>query len=436
MDRNRFLRAGLLAATLASAPALPAPASAQQAGASEYEGAAGLGLALRRLGTSKRVLMVGAHPDDEYTPLLAHLALGEGADVAYLSLTRGEGGQNGIGTELGEALGILRTEELLAARRADGAEQFFSRAYDFGFSKNADEAFRHWPREELLRDAVAVVRRYRPDVVVTVFSGTPADGHGQHQVSAIVGREAFEAAGDPRRFPEQLAAGLRPHRAAKLYQSLWRGAESATLRLQVGGYDPLLGRSPYQLAMASRSRHRSQDMGRPEPAGPQWAYLRRFSTAGPASDAGGGPESSLFAGIDSTLSAGALADAGRRARLGAAFAEYQALAERLRREANPLEPGRLVPELARALALLERADAALAGDASPAGEELRFRIAAERGDARGALARAAGVVFEATADDARIVPGETLTVTATLWNGGEREVRLAALEPALPAGWT
>ncbi|HEV2735997.1 MAG TPA: PIG-L family deacetylase, partial [Longimicrobiaceae bacterium] len=409
MDRNRFLRIGLLAATLAGAPALPSPAPAQQAGASEYGGAAGLGLALRRLGTSKRVLMIGAHPDDEYTPLLAHLALGEGADVAYLSLTRGEGGQNGIGTELGEALGILRTEELLAARRADGAEQFFTRAYDFGFSKNADEAFRHWPREELLRDVVAVVRRYRPDVVVTVFSGTPADGHGQHQVSAMVGREAFEAAGDPRRFPEQLAAGLRPHRPAKLYQSLWRGAENATLRLQVGALDPLLGRSPYQLAMASRSRHRSQDMGRPEPAGPQWAHLRRFPVAGPAGDAAA-PETSLFAGVDSTLSAGALADSGRRSRVGAAFAEYQALAERLRREANPLEPGRLVPELARAVALLDRADAALAGDATAAGRELRFRVAAERGDAHAALARAAGVVFEATADRARIVPGETLTV--------------------------
>jgi LmbE family N-acetylglucosaminyl deacetylase len=436
MDRNRFLLVGLLAATLAGTPALPSPAPAQQAGASEYEGAAGLGLALRRLGTSKRVLMIGAHPDDEYTPLLAHLALGEGADVAYLSLTRGEGGQNGIGTELGEALGILRTEELLAARRADGAEQFFTRAYDFGFSKNAEEAFRHWPREELLRDVVAVVRRYRPDVVVTVFSGTPADGHGQHQVSAMVGRDAFEAAGDPRRFPEQVAAGLRPHRPAKLYQSLWRGAENATLRLQVGALDPLLGRSPYQLAMASRSRHRSQDMGRPEPAGPQWAHLRRFPVAGPAGDAGAVPETSLFAGIDSTLSAGALADAGRRGRAGAAFAEYQALAERLRREANPLEPGRLVPELARAVALLDRADAALAGDATAAGQELRFRVAAERGDARAALARAAGVVFEATADRARIVPGETLTVAVSLWNGGERPVRVASLEPALPAGWT
>ncbi|HEX2190663.1 MAG TPA: PIG-L family deacetylase, partial [Longimicrobiaceae bacterium] len=372
MDRNRFLLAGVLAATLASAAAA-APAPAQQPGASEYEGAAGLGLALRRLGTTKRVLMVGAHPDDEYTPLLAHLALGEGADVAYLSLTRGEGGQNGIGPELGEALGILRTEELLAARRADGAGQFFTRAYDFGFSKSAEEAFRHWPREELLRDVVAVIRRYRPDVLVTVFSGTPQDGHGQHQVSALVAQEAFRAAGDPARFPEQVEAGLRPHRPAALYQSLWRGTENATLRLQVGGYDPLLGRSPYQLAMASRSRHRSQDMGRPEPAGPQWAHLRRWPFEGPAGNGGAARVGSLFAGVDSTLSAAALADAGRRARLGAAFAEYTALAERLRREGNPLRPGALVPELARAAALLDRADAELAGVDADAARDLRFR---------------------------------------------------------------
>jgi LmbE family N-acetylglucosaminyl deacetylase len=436
MAPNRFLRIGLLAATLAGAPALPSEAPAQQAGASEYEGAAGLGLALRRLGTTKRVLMVGAHPDDEYTPLLAHLALGEGADVAYLSLTRGEGGQNGIGTELGEALGILRTEELLAARRADGAEQFFTRAYDFGFSKNADETFRHWPREELLRDVVAAIRRYRPDVVVTVFSGTPQDGHGHHQASAIVAREAFDAAADPRRFPEQVAAGLRPHRAAGLYQSLWRGTENATLRLQVGGYDPLLGRSPYQLAMASRSRHRSQDMGRPEPAGPQWAHLRRWPVGGPAGENGGAAPASLFAGVDTTLTARALADAARRGRADAAFAEYGTLVARLRSEANPLEPGRLVPELGRALALLARAGDALAGDTSAAARDLRFRLAAERDDARAALARAAGLVFEATADDARVVPGQTLVVTASVWNGGARPVRISALEPELPAGWT
>ncbi|HEX7243790.1 MAG TPA: PIG-L family deacetylase [Longimicrobiaceae bacterium] len=438
MNRFRFLRIGVAAAALASGWTHPAPVRAQQAGASEYQGAAALGLSLRRLGTTKRVLMVGAHPDDEDTQLLSALALEQGADVAYLSLTRGEGGQNGIGTELGEALGILRTEELLAARRVDGAGQFFTRAYDFGFSKSAEETFRHWPRDSVLADVVGVIRRFRPDVLVTVFSGTPRDGHGQHQVSAMLAHEAFEAAGDPARFPEQLRAGLRPHRPRKLYQSLRGRQEGSTLRLAIGDLDPLLGRSPFQLAMASRSRHRSQDMGAPEPAGPRWGYLRRIAPAagGPAGAEGGGAtaEPSLFAGVDSTLSASGVADAGRRARLEALFAEYAALAGRLRREANPLAPGGLVPELARALGLLERAEAQLAGDAGAA--ELRFRIAAEREDARTSLARAAGLVFDAAADDARVVPGQTVGVTVSLWNGGERPVRVAALEPDLPAGWT
>jgi LmbE family N-acetylglucosaminyl deacetylase len=207
MRIRRTAAALLLAATAVSA--LPAAAPAQ-ATAPEYRGATALGLALRKVGVTKRVLMVGAHPDDEDTQLLARFALEEGADVAYLSLTRGEGGQNGIGPELAEALGLLRTEELLAARRVDGAEQRFTRAYDFGYSRTAEETLRHWPREALLEDVVGVIRAWRPDVVVTVFSGTPSDGHGHHQVSAQIAHEAFEAAADPSRFPAQVAAGLAP----------------------------------------------------------------------------------------------------------------------------------------------------------------------------------------------------------------------------------
>src|SRR3954468_19084275 len=216
MRIEKITAAAVLA--LALLPAAP-PALRAQDGIGEYRGAAALGLALRRLGNTERVLMIGAHPDDEDTQLLAGLALEQGADVAYLSLTRGEGGQNGIGPELHEALGLLRTEELLAARRVDGATQFFTRAYDFGFSKNADEAFRHWPREEVLRDVVGVIRLWRPDVIVAVFTGTPRDGHGQHQVSAIIAREAFGVAGDSTRFPEQIAAGLHAFQPAKYYQS-------------------------------------------------------------------------------------------------------------------------------------------------------------------------------------------------------------------------
>lgn len=227
----------------------PAPILAQ-AGDVEHGGAAALGLGLRRLGTTKRVLMIGAHPDDENTAVLSTLALGEGADAAYISLTRGEGGQNLIGPELQEGLGLIRSEELLAARRLDGATQYFTRAYDFGFSRSADEAFGHWPRDTILADVVEVVRRYRPDILISVFSGTPADGHGHHQVAGILARDAFRAAGDSSAFSEQIASGLSPHQPAYLFQAVWRPQGDEPLAMSTGGYDPLIGRSHFQIAMA------------------------------------------------------------------------------------------------------------------------------------------------------------------------------------------
>jgi LmbE family N-acetylglucosaminyl deacetylase len=213
---------------------LAAPLDAAAQAAIEGDGASALGVALRRLGTTKRVLMVAAHPDDENTALIAELALGAGADVAYLSLTRGEGGQNLIGPELQEGLGLIRTEELLAARRLDGARQFFTRAYDYGYSKSAEEAFAQWPSDSLLADVVTVVRRYRPDVIVSVFSGTPADGHGQHQAAGILARQAFTAAGDPTRFPAQMRNGLSAHAPAYLFQALYRPPDEPPLVVPTG----------------------------------------------------------------------------------------------------------------------------------------------------------------------------------------------------------
>ncbi|HSU16072.1 PIG-L family deacetylase [Longimicrobium sp.] len=407
---KRVAITGMLA--LALVPAAPPARARAQDGIGEYRGAAALGLALRRLGTTKRVLMIGAHPDDEDTQLLAGLALEQGADVAYLSLTRGEGGQNGIGPELHEALGLLRTEELLAARRVDGATQFFTRAYDFGFSKNADEAFRHWPREEVLRDVVGVIRLWRPDVVIAVFTGTPRDGHGQHQVSAIIAREAFEVAGDSARFPEQIRAGLRPFRAAKYYQSQRGDSTGATAAIALGGMDPLIGRSPFQLAMASRSRHRSQDMGRPELAGPRFGYLRRIVPAGPA-----GRERSIWEGIDTTL-----------AERDASLARYDRAVAEARTAANVLRPDALVEPLAAAVRALEPRQGGASG--------LPFTADNEGRQAEQALAMAAGLELDAVADDERIVPGQDFALEVTLWNGGARAVTVSALEPRLPAGWT
>src|SRR5690606_29867663 len=164
------------------------------------------------------------------------------------------------------------------ARRLDGARQFFTRAYDYGYSKSADEAFPHWPQDSLLADAVGVIRAFRPDIVISVFSGTPRDGHGQHQAAGIIAREAFDVAADPARF---VHLGP-PHRVRTLYQSLWRPTGEERLRLATGEYDPLLGRSHYQVAMASRSRHRSQDMGQDEPIGPHSSVFELMAGQGGA----------------------------------------------------------------------------------------------------------------------------------------------------------
>src|SRR5579872_1724332 len=170
----------------------------------DLSGAAETRLALETLNVTGSVMLIAAHPDDENTALLAYFARGRKVRTAYLALTRGEGGQNLIGTEQGDAMGVIRTQELLAARHIDGAEQFFTRAVDFGFTKTPQETLAKWGHDKILSDVVWVIRKFRPDVIILRFSGTPRDGHGQHQASAILGREAFSAAADPKRFPEQL----------------------------------------------------------------------------------------------------------------------------------------------------------------------------------------------------------------------------------------
>ncbi|MEO8193612.1 MAG: PIG-L family deacetylase [Gemmatimonadales bacterium] len=224
----------------------------------------------------RRVLVIGAHPDDEDTQLIAWLQRGGRAETAYLSLTRGDGGQNLIGNELGEALGVIRTAELLAARRVDGAHQFFTRAYDFGFSKSATETYAHWPKDSLLNDVVKVVRAFRPQVIVAIFSGTPRDGHGQHQVSAILAKEVYESAGDATRFPEAMfGPAWTPQ---KLYRLARFAPQGATIQFNVGEYNPALGKSYGEIAGESRSQHRSQGFGTLQRKGVVWELLRRESS--------------------------------------------------------------------------------------------------------------------------------------------------------------
>ena len=258
---------------------------------SQERGATALRELVDGLPVTARVLVIGAHPDDEDTQLIAWLSRGRHVETAYLSLTRGDGGQNLIGNELGEALGVIRTEELLAARRIDGARQYFTRAYDFGFSKSAEETLRHWPKDSLLEDVLAVVREFRPHVIVSVFSGTPRDGHGQHQAAGILAREAYERSGDVR------TGGERAWTVSKLYRSAWFDPDAGTLRIDVGEYSPLLGRSYAEIAGESRSQHKSQAFGVLQRKGPVFTHVRREATrvAAPADPKA---ERSIFDGID------------------------------------------------------------------------------------------------------------------------------------------
>ncbi len=243
-----------------------------------------------------RVLWIAAHPDDEDTQLIAWLARGRRVETAYMSLTRGDGGQNLIGNELGEELGVIRTEELLAARRIDGAHQYFGRAYDFGFSKTADETRKHWPQDSLLNDVMTVMRAFKPHIVITTFSGTPRDGHGQHQISAIVARDAYNLAADTVRFPvKEFGAPWTP---SKFYRLARFSPQDRTIAINVGEYDPYLGLSYQEIAADSRSQHKSQGQGTLRRKGVVWDYLTREDSrvaAPPAKE-----EKSIFAGLDTT----------------------------------------------------------------------------------------------------------------------------------------
>jgi LmbE family N-acetylglucosaminyl deacetylase len=254
-------------------------------------------LGLQKLDVVGSVMYIAAHPDDENTRLLAYLANERKLETSYFSCTRGDGGQDLIGPELREQLGVIRTQELLAARRIDGAHQYFSRANDFGFSKTAAETFTIWDKEQVLADMVWVIRQRRPDVLITRFPPDARAGHGHHQASAILAAEAFDAAGDPKRFPEQLKY-VQPWQPKRLY---WNTGSyfvkpgedmSGYLKLDTGGYNALLGQSYGELAARSRSQHRSQGMGSSASRGEALDYFQ-FVKGTPA-------KTDLFEGIDQT----------------------------------------------------------------------------------------------------------------------------------------
>ncbi|HEX3767034.1 MAG TPA: PIG-L family deacetylase, partial [Puia sp.] len=232
----------------------------------ESENASDILLRMKKLKVLGSVLYIAAHPDDENTRLLAWLSKDRLYRTGYLSLTRGDGGQNLIGDEQGIELGLIRTQELMAARKIDGADQFFSRAYDFGFSKTTAEALKIWDEQKILSDVVWIIRNFQPDVIITRFPEDKRAGHGQHSASSVLARMAYTAAADPKQFPEQFTYGVSPWQAKRIFWNNYNFGNVNTtredqLKIEVGGYNTLLGKSYGEIAADSRSQHRSQGFG-------------------------------------------------------------------------------------------------------------------------------------------------------------------------------
>jgi len=355
--------------------------------------------AVDRLGVTARVLFVAAHPDDENTRLLGYLANARHLTVAYLSMTRGGGGQNLIGREQAELLDVIRTEELLSARRVDGAQQRFTNMRDFGYSKSAAETLATWGHDEALADVVRVVRTFQPDVIVARFDENPPN-HGHHTASAILAREAFAAAADPKQFPEQLGQGIRPWQATRLVRnvSTFRNEPipEGALSLDVGIYDTRLGLSYGELAALSRSRHQSQGFG---VAGERGSMVERFVTlAGPAA------KEDILDGVPMGW-----------ARFGATGGTVDREIEIARSQLQRDEPERALPGL---LAVAQALDAL--PDAP--------RVRDARTAVGGILAAAAGLFVRATSPSAVVVPGQKVELSVEIVLRRPATVKLSSLD--------
>jgi len=401
----------------------------------EERGASGLALTLRQLQTIASVLHTAAHPDDESTDMLAYLSRALGARTAYLSLNRGEGGQNGIGPELGEGLGVIRTEELLAARKLDGGEQYFTRAMDFGFTRSMDETLEKWNREEILSDMVRVIRTMRPLVVVNGWSGTTQDGHGQHQTAGVLAPEAIKAAADPARFPEQISKeGLQPWQVLKLYaRRFGGGASGPRAEFDVGAFDPVLGRSYNELASDGRSRHRSQDMGMIQSRGSQIRTFPRLFSQVEAPER----ESSLFAGIDVSITGIAKFAGKDGGRMLPGLTKIKDAAAKAMAEFRLEQPDAIAPYLATGLREVRLLRSTLDGLDPVSRANADSMLATKENQFNDALAKSHNVIVDALASTEIVTPGESVEITANVYIG-RKESRQSATPDArlnVPADW-
>ena len=410
------------------------PVSTPASEVAEDRGAVGLSQALKRLDVVASVLHTGAHPDDENSALLTWLARGQGVRTAYLSATRGEGGVNLVGSELFEALGVIRTEELMAARRLDHAEQFFTPNYEFGFSKSADDTFTKWAHDQILGDYVRIIRYFRPEIIISRFTGTPRDGHGHHQVSGIITQEAFKVAADSNRFPEY----GKPWQAKKLYLNRMGNDQNdpnnpnnpnnennqdnqVGVRIDVGEFDSDLGRSYNEIAAEGRSMHRSQGQGGAQERGPRQTRLQLVQKTVNVSD-----DAPIFTGVLYKLSDLAQLDATLLADLGGLEQRITAI----RQKVNLLRPAEIVPDLAAALKEFQRIKA------KSTNEHVRFLLDKKEDDFQEALRLAAGLVVNVLVSDDTVVPGQEFNLTISVTNGGPYSFPDLHAVTNMPAGWT
>ena len=343
---------------------------------------------IKKLNVLGSVLYIAAHPDDENTRLLAYLANEKLVRTGYLSLTRGDGGQNLIGDEQGIDLGLIRTQELLSARRIDGAEQFFSRAYDFGFCKTPEEALKTWGHDKILSDVVWVIRKFRPDVIISRFPEDSRAGHGHHAASGILAREAFDAAADPAKFPEQLQQGVTVWQAKRMLWNTFNFGNTNTqsedqFKLDAGMYNPLLGKSYGELAALGRSQHKSQGFGVPAQRGEAIEYFATIKGDKPAND--------LLDGVDISWK-----------RTGNQNA-VQSTIDSIYKNYSAEHPENSVPQLVR----LYRKIAAIKDE---------YWKEQKQNDIKKLLEYSSGLFMEATAASQYAVVGDSVKITTTINN--------------------
>lgn len=395
------------------------PAAAQVRPVYDY-GALGAAQWLKKLNTTKSVMMIGAHPDDEDSALLAYLARGENARTAYLSLTRGDGGQNIIGSELFESLGVIRTEELLQARRLDGAEQYFTRAFDYGFSKTLAEAKEKWDERIVLCDAVRAIRAFRPLVVISRFSGTPADGHGQHQFAGYISPLAVKAAADP----NQCQQAGQAWQVQKFYVGQgFRETKEPTLKINAGQYDFLLGRSYFEIAMEGRSQHKTQEQGVLELKGEKISGLNLVESVAPKAE----KEAGIFDALDVSIRGIAKLTNNSAEPLTEKLNTLETITAKLN------EPGRTNESTLPLLA--QGWKAAYDAEWSTRYPQTKFFLRKKQDEFVEAIRLFAGIQIDALADRETVVPGEDFLATVRVFVPASGSLKVKEIGLKNPAGW-